>query len=268
MVFRTTMMHLGERLKEIYNYRNMVFSLVKRDLRGKYRNSAFGFLWNFLNPLFQIIIYYIVFSSLMSFDMESYHVFLTAGMIPWFFFSSSMTAGSSCIVNQASMVQKMKFPREVIPIVLLISNLINFLIAYSIVFAMIAVTGYGFSGTSLLFLPVVVILQFLFTLGIVFITSSLDVYYRDVSSIVGVLMMGMIWVTPVIYRSYFGSELLQTILKYNPLTYFMNIYHDLLYYKTIPNLYDFEICGALAVIVLIIGWLIFVKLQYKFAEEL
>jgi ABC-type polysaccharide/polyol phosphate export systems, permease component len=262
------MTYLGNRLKEIYRYRNMVFSLVKRDLKGRYRNSAFGFLWNFLNPLFQIIIYYIVFSSLMSFDMEAYHIFLTAGMIPWFFFSSSMTAGSSCIVNQAGMIQKMNFPREVIPIVLLTSNLVNFLIAYSMVFAMAAVTGYGFSGIALLFLPLVVVLQYLFTLGIVFATSSLDVYYRDVSSIIGVLMMGMMWVTPVIYRSYFGSELLQTILKFNPMTYFMNIYHDILYYKTVPAFYDLQVCGLLAVITLVAGWLIFVRLQHRFVEEL
>jgi ABC-type polysaccharide/polyol phosphate export systems, permease component len=268
MSVRTSVNYMADRLKRIYDYRNMISSLVKRDLKGRYRNSVFGFLWNFMNPLFQIMIYFIVFSALMSFGMDSYYVFLTAGMIPWFFFSSSMTAGSGCIVNQAGMVSKINFPREVIPIVLVTSNLVNFLISYAFVLALIAITGYGFSGIALLFLPIIVIIQYLFTLGIVFLTSSIDVYYRDISSIVGVLMMGMIWITPVIYRDYFGSEVLQTILKYNPMTYFMNIYHDILYFKVIPGVFDLFVCSLLAIITLIGGWMIFVKLQHGFAEKL
>ena len=246
----------------------MILSLTKRDLKGRYRNSALGFLWNFMNPLFQIIIYFIVFSALISFDMEAYYIFLPVGMIPWLFFSGSMNAGSNCIVNQASMVKKVNFPREVIPIVTVLSNFVNFLISYMIVFALIIVTGHGFSGIALMALPIIVFLQFLFILGMVFITSAANVYYRDVSSIIGVLMMGMIWITPVIYRGYFEDALLQTILKYNPMTYFMNVYHDILYSKMIPSMFDLQVCGVLAVIVLVVGWLIFVKLQRGFAEEL
>jgi len=259
---------LKYRLKDIYNYRNMILSLVKRDLKGKYRNSGLGFLWNFMSPLFQIIIYFIVFSSLMAMDMEYYYVFLTAGIVPWFFFSVSMTAGSACIAHQAGMIKKMNFPREVVPIVAVTTNLVNFLISYAIVFVLIALTGYGFEGMALLFLPVIIVFQYFFILGAVFLFSSIDVYYRDVSSIMGVLMMGMIWVTPVIYRSYFGSDLLQTILKYNPMTYFLNVFHDILYYKVIPNVEDLMICGLLAGIALVFGWLVFVKLQRKFVEEL
>ena len=268
MTFRTNMSYLRGRIAEVYRYRNMISSLVKRDLKGRYRNSALGFLWNFMNPLFQIIIYFIVFSALMIFTMDAYYVFLPVGMMPWFFFSGSMNEGSKCIVSNSSMVSKMNFPREVIPIKTVLSNFVNFLISYSIVFVLIAVTGYGFNGIALLLLPVIIIIQFFFILGIVFMTSATNVYYRDVSSVIGVLMMGMIWITPIMYRSYFDDALLQTIIAYNPLTYFMNVYHDILYFKTVPDLFDLGVCTLLAVTVMIIGWLIFVKLQHRFAEEL
>ena len=268
MALQTAMGHIKGRFKEIYNFRNMIFSLVGRDLRGKYRNSSLGVLWYLMNPLFQIIIYFIVFSSMASFEMEAYYVFLTAGIIPWFFFSHSMSAGASCIVSQAGMIKKISFPREVIPITVVISNLVNFLIAYAIVFALIGVTGHGFNGIALLFLPVIVAIQFLFILGLVFLTSSLNVFYRDVSSIIGVLMMGMMWISPVIYRSYFGTELLQTILTYNPMTYFLNVFHDIMYSKIVPSMFDLGVCCLLALFAIILGWTVFAKLQHKFAEEL
>ena len=260
---------LRERIKSIFHYRNMIYSLVKRDLKGRYRNSAFGFLWNFMNPLFQIIIYYIAFSALVFRDMPAYYIFLPCGMIPWHFFSSSVSAGSSCIVSNGGMVKKINFPREVVPITLVTKNLVNFMIAYTIVFLMVIVTDFGFNGMALLFLPVIILIEYVFILGLVFLTSSVDVYYRDISQIMGVLMMGMIWVTPVIYRNYMiESTLLETIIKYNPMTYFMNVIHDIMYFKVIPDMFDLIICMILAVAAIVIGWLTFVKLQRGFAEEL
>ena len=268
MTFRSSASYLKHRIAEVYGYRNMISSLVKRDLKGRYRNSALGFLWNFMNPLFQMIIYYIVFSALMPFTMEAYYVFLPVGMIPWLFFSGSMNEGSKCVVNNSSMICKINFPREVVPITTVLSNFINFLISYAMVFALIAMTGHGFNGIALTLLPIIIALQLIFILGIVFMTSATNVYYRDVSSVIGVLMMGMIWITPVMYRSYFDDALLHMVLTYNPMTYFMNVYHDILYFKTVPDLFDLGVCTLLATITIIVGWLIFVKLQRRFAEEL
>ena len=105
-----------ERIKEIYAYREMIVSLVKRDLKGRYKGSALGFLWTFLNPLFQLIVYTMVFSTIMRAGIKDYYLFLFVALIPWIFFSTSLAGGASCIMAQQDMVKKIYFPREVLPI--------------------------------------------------------------------------------------------------------------------------------------------------------
>lgn len=114
-------------LREIYAYRQMIFSLIKRDLRGRYKGSFLGFLWTFLNPLFQLIVYTIVFSNIMRAGYEDYYLFLFVALIPWIFFSTSVIGGASCIWAQKDMVNKIYFPREVLPIAHVTCQLVNML---------------------------------------------------------------------------------------------------------------------------------------------
>lgn len=130
-------------LREIYAYRQMIFSLIKRDLRGRYKGSFLGFLWTFLNPLFQLIVYTIVFSNIMRAGYEDYYLFLFVALIPWIFFSTSVIGGASCIWAQKDMVNKIYFPREVLPIAHVTCQLVNMLLSFLVVFAVILVTGYG-----------------------------------------------------------------------------------------------------------------------------
>ena len=115
-------------IREIYEYREMIFSLVKRDLRGRYKGSVLGFLWTFLNPLFQLLVYTMVFSIIMRMGYEKYYLFLFVALVPWIFFSTSVTAGASCIWAQKDMVNKIYFPREVLPIAHVTSMLVNMLL--------------------------------------------------------------------------------------------------------------------------------------------
>ena len=102
--------------KEIYQYRQMIFSLVKKDLRGRYKGSVLGFLWTFINPLMQLVVYTFVFTYIMKAGIEKYYLYLFVALIPWIFFSSAITGGSSSIVAQKDLIKKIYFPREVIPI--------------------------------------------------------------------------------------------------------------------------------------------------------
>ena len=103
-------------LKEIYDYRQMIFSLVRKELRGRYKGSALGFLWTFINPLLQLCVYTFVFSIVMPNNIDKFYLYLFVGLIPWLFFSGSLTGGAACILNQKDMVKKIYFPREVMPI--------------------------------------------------------------------------------------------------------------------------------------------------------
>ena len=103
-------------IKELYAYREMIFSLVRRDLKGRYKGSALGFLWTFLNPLFQLCVFTVVFSVIMRNDIEDFYLFLFVALIPWIFFSTCLSGGASCILSQQDMVKKIYFPREVLPV--------------------------------------------------------------------------------------------------------------------------------------------------------
>jgi len=128
----------------------MVFSLIKRDLRGRYKGSVLGFLWTFLNPLFQLVVYTIVFSTIMKAGYDEYYLFLFIALIPWIFFSTSIAGGASCIWAQKDMVNKIYFPREVLPIAHVTCQLINMLLSFVVVFIVVIVSGHGIYPIALL----------------------------------------------------------------------------------------------------------------------
>ena len=115
-------------IRELYEYREMIFSLVKRDLKGRYKGSVLGFFWTFLNPLLQLCVYTMVFSVIMRNDIEQYYLFLFVALIPWIFFSTSVSGGSGCIWAQQDMVKKIYFPREVLPVAYVTSQFVNMLL--------------------------------------------------------------------------------------------------------------------------------------------
>ena len=256
------------RIKEIYNYNDMIWSLVKRDLRGRYKGSFFGFLWNFINPLCQIIVYIIVFSTIFRSGIDKYYAFLMVGIMPWNFFAESLGQGSGCIVSQADMTKKIYFPREVLPISTVTSRFVNMCLTFVIVFIIIGFSGIGFSIKALCFLPIVMILEYILTLGVTTLLSAITVYFRDIEHITGVVLMAWIWMTPVMYSNDALTGWISTVLKLNPMTYVINAYHSILYYKDLPNMGDLGIIAAIGIICLVIGECVFMHLEGGFAEEL
>ena len=127
-------------VREIYEYREMIFSLVKRDLRGRYKGSVLGFLWTFINPLLQLMVYTLVFSVIMRNGIKDYYLFLFVALIPWIFFSTCVSGGCGCILGSADMVKKIYFPREVLPIAFVTGNFVNMLLCFIVVFAVLIVS--------------------------------------------------------------------------------------------------------------------------------
>ncbi|MCR5719235.1 MAG: ABC transporter permease, partial [Lachnospiraceae bacterium] len=152
-------------IKELYNYREMIFSLIKRDLRGRYKGSALGFLWTFINPLMQLLVYTLVFSFIMRADVEKYYLFLFVALIPWLFFSTAIAGGAGCIRSQQSLVNKIYFPREVLPIAHVTSMFINMLLSEIVVIAVILISGWGFNFKIMIYLPIVMAVEYILALG-------------------------------------------------------------------------------------------------------
>lgn len=257
-----------QRIKNIYAYRDMIYSLVHRELRGRYKGSVLGFLWTYINPLCQIIVYSAVFSVIFRVQIDKFYLYLTIGMMPWVFFNTSVQGGSTCVRAQADLVKKIYFPREVIPISYVTSAFLNMLFSFIIVFLAVFAAGWGFNPLALLFLPLIMIIEYILALGIAFIVSAVTVYFRDLEQIVGVMMMAWIYLTPIMYDVDFIPEQFRTLFFINPMTPVIVVYHDILYYRVIPSSESLLQAVLVSLAIFAVGFLLFWKLDQGFAEEL
>lgn len=253
---------------ELWAYRQMIASLVKKDLRGRYKASVLGFLWTFINPLLQLGVYTIVFGFIMRTDIDKYYLHLFVALIPWLFFATSVTGGSSSIIAHKDMVQKIYFPREVIPISYVTSCFVNMLLSFVIVLLVVILSGVQLSAAGLLLLPVVALTEYLLALGFAMILSALTVYLRDLEHIMGIVVMAWMYLTPVIYSINAIPENMKTIFMLNPMTPVIIAFRDILYYGRVPDMKAVGISAAAGLAVLALGFLIFGKLKKRFAEEL
>lgn len=256
------------KIREIYHYRTMIASLIKRDLRGRYKGSVLGFAWTFLNPLLQLLVYTMVFSTIMRSGIEDYYLFLFVALIPWIFFSASLTGGSSCVWAQKEMVKKIYFPREVLPIAHVTCQLVNMLLSFIIVFLALLVSGKGIDISILWYLIPIILVEYLLAIGIAFISSSLTVYFRDLEHILGIVSMAWQFLSPVMYSIDMVPASVMPIFMLNPMTPIITAYRDILYYQKAPQLGTLTHAFVLGIVILIIGWFLFGKLERHFAEEL
>ena len=246
----------------------MIFSLVKKDLRGRYKGSVLGFLWTFINPLLQLVVYTIVFSFILKTNIERYYLYLFVALIPWIFFSSSITVGSASIVAQKDLIKKIYFPRMVIPISYVTSSFVNMRLCFIVIFAVIIVSGAGINFLALLTLPVIMLVEYILALGMAMLTSAITVYFRDLEHILGIVTMAWMYMTPIMYDKSIVPENLMPIFNLNPMTHVIECYRAVLYEKKIPDLTTLLSAAGLGILILIVGILVFNKLQKRFAEEL
>lgn len=257
-----------QRIKDIYAYRDMIFSLVRRELRGRYKGSVLGFLWTYINPLCQVVVYSAVFSVIFKVEIDKFYLYLIIGMMPWTFFNTSVQGGTTCIRAQADMVKKIYFPREVIPIAYVTSAFVNMLLSFIIVFLAVLVSGYGFDLQVLLYLPLIMVIEYLLALGIAFIVSSITVYFRDLEQIVGVIMMAWIYITPIMYNMDYVPEEYRSLIVLNPMTPIVEVYHQILYYRMVPTTNYLLLAGGASLVIFIVGFFVFGRLDRNFAEEM
>lgn len=253
--------------KNLYNYRELLKTSVKKEIRGKYKNSFLGVLWSFLNPLLQIAVYAIVFPLILQNKQENYVIFLCCGLIPWNFFSTAINRSAFTMIENGNIIKKVYFPREILPISITTSEAINFMISTIIIFAFVIFSGIGISK-YILFYPIVLIAQYLLILAISFILSSVCVYFRDLQHLIGVALQLLFYATPIVYAANSIPENFLWILKINPMTYIINGYRDIFYNQTMPDLKMLFIVIGIMIILSVIGYIIFNKLQKGFAEEL
>lgn len=253
--------------KELYNYRELLKTNIKKEVRGKYKGSWLGVLWTFLNPLLMLAVYAFVFPYILRVQVENYTIFMIVALIPWNFFTTAIQSGTGSVVANGNILKKVYFPREIIPISITTSQLVNFLITCVIMFIFILFSGVGFS-VHLLLMPLLILIQYLITLALTFVLSALTVFVRDVDHFVSVALTLGFYATPIVYQASMLPEKFQWVLNFNPMAQLVEAYRAILYYHQLPNFTMIGIWGILSVMLLILGYIIFKNLEKSFVEEL
>ena len=253
-------------IKELYSYRQLLKSNVKKEIRGKYKGSFLGVLWSFVNPLLMTLVYAIVFPIILKSTQPHYVTFIVIAILPWTWFTTVIAQGTSTMIANGGIIKKVYFPREILPISVNTSGLINYLISCLIILIFLIFSGLGVSW-YIIFLPLIVLIQYILLQGIIFITSAINVYVRDAEYIINFLVMMLFYATPILYSSTLFPEKFRWILNLNPMTTIIESYRAVFYYQTFPNFKMLFFVGLFSIALWFVGLAIFKKLKKGFAEE-
>jgi len=272
------MLRFINNLRELYKCRALIKTLVGRELKARYRGTILGFFWSFFNPLLLMIVYTVVFGFILmprdpAFEGSPwlYALFLFCGVLPWqVWFSASSLESANVLVAQGNLIKKMLFPTEILPIVVVTSNFIHFLLGIPILFLFIPVLGKSYTP-YLLFLPIVILVQYVFTLGFCLLVSSLTVHFRDIRDILANLLTFWFFASPIIYPMTFHTvqkhTWLQICLNLNPMTHIMWGYQSCVFYGELFHWKRLGITFLISLVLFFIGYYIFDRLRDSFPEE-
>ena len=252
--------------KNLYNYRELLKSNVKKEVRGRYKGSFLGILWSFVNPLLQVLVYAIVFPYIMRVKTDNYLQYLIVGIIPWNFFVTVLNQGMITVRMNAGVIKKVYFPREILPISVALSGLVNFFISCIIILIFCVFGGLGISWHIIL-LPVVALIQFILSLGLILALSAMNIYVKDTEYIVQFITNMVFYVTPILYTITLFPEKLRWLLYINPMTELLEFYRDIFMYHQLPSLASILYLVGISLCIFFIGLAIFRKLEKGFAEE-
>lgn len=254
-------------MEEIWDSRNILRSLVVKNLIGRYKYSFLGFMWNFIVPVITLIVYYVVFTQIRISNIPDFWIFISSALFPFNFMISNLVGGSGCIISNSTLIKKIYFPKEIVVLSQIISSFIVMAIGCCFVILAIVISGHQLNICILLLVPLIVLIV-LFTTGLTLFLSSITVYVRDVQYLLGSLSMVFYFMTPMYFMADSVSGLLSAIIWVNPFTYFVESIHYLVYLGVFPPIHYLTICVVLAIVALIVGVVVFTKLKKGFVERL
>ena len=250
-------------MRELYRYRDLIWMLVVRDLKVRYRRSVIGFLWTMLQPLLTMIVLHAVFSALFKFDIVNFPVYALSGIMFWNFFSQSITVSMNSLKSHAYILQKVPVPLAIFPITTVISGLINLFFTLIPLFGILIFTGHEITS-AILFLPVAILVATLFTLGAGLLLSPLAVFFSDVVELVGVILTMLYFLTPIFYpKEIVANQSWYWIVQYNPIRSILEIFRDPIYFRKIPPLDHFSVALLVTAVVLALGAWVFKRSSAK-----
>jgi ABC-type polysaccharide/polyol phosphate export permease len=259
-------------LAALLKYRGLVQSLVVRELKARYRGSVLGFFWSFVNPLLLLLIYSFVFTVVLPgthpADIEPYALFMFCGILPWTWFSSSLLEASNVLIAGGNLIKKVLFPAEVLPIVTVLANMVHFFLGLPILAVFLVYYRISPDRAELVWLPLVVLVQLLLTVGLALIVSALTVHFRDIKDLLANLLTFWFFATPIIYPMAAAPIEGRRLLNVNPFTHLAISYQEILFYNGPFGHWKWLLALLLASMGLFLfGYFLFDRLRDSFAEE-
>ncbi len=258
-------------LRQLARYRGLIQTLVARDLKARYRGSVLGFFWSFINPLLLLLIYAFVFSKVLPGthpeEIEPYALFMFCGILPWTWFSSSLSESANVLISGGNLIKKVLFPAEILPIVTVLANMIHFFFGLPILVIFLIYYQTSISITELAWFPVVVLIQLILTTALSLILAALTVHFRDIKDILSNLLTFWFFATPIIYPVS-AAAFAKTFLNLNPFTHLAVAYQEILFYPGPFGHWKWLLAvGAASVALFFVGYFLFDRLRDSFAEE-
>ena len=256
-----------------WQFRGFILGSVKREFQARYQNSLLGALWTFINPLAMILVYTLVFSQLMKARLPgvdnglAYGIYLCAGILTWGFFAEMIGKGQSMFLENARLLKKLSFPRICLPIVVLCNASLNFAIISGL-FIVFLLLSDNFPGWSILGALPVLFIQALFALGLGICLGVLNVFFRDVGHLTGVLLQFWFWFTPIVYPLSVLPEQLQVLVQLNPMAQLVAAYQGIFIHQQWPDWHSLWPCLILAVVFCLVGLALFRKRAGEMVDEL
>ncbi|MFZ5469895.1 MAG: ABC transporter permease [Myxococcota bacterium] len=255
-----------QNLRELYRYRALLWSLTLRELKARYRASILGFLWTFLNPTLLMLVYALVFSVYMRQQIPRYTYFMFVGLLPWIFFASSVTGGTSAISDRRDLLTKVRFPAQVLPATVISTNLCNYLLSLPLMVLLGVLYG-DWPSWHAVFFPAVTAIQTLFVLALVFALSAINVRFRDLQHVIGNLVTLWFFLTPVLYSARVIPERYRELLvNANPMAVIITSYQAIFYDHQLPPALPLASVAVLSTGVLWVATRIFEARREEFAE--
>ena len=253
-------------LGALIDFRQLIALLVVRELKVRYKRSVFGLIWTMLNPLLLMVVYTVVFTTIMPVAQRNFSIFLLSALLPWIFFNTAVLQGLNSILGNQDLIRKVRVPQSVFPLSVVGSNLVNFTLSMVPLFLLMFALQQRFSA-ALLFLPVAVLLLTVFTSGVTLLLATFTVFFRDVRHLAEVMLQMMMYLSPVLYdlnmlgqNKAWGFHLFQWFLAVNPLTYLLALVREPVYYARVPDASTIGIATASSFLALVIGYKVFQRL--------
>jgi len=256
-------------LLNLLNYSDLIKALVNRDLKARYKKSILGYIWTWLDPLLTMFVFIFVFGILLNIRTENFPVYLITGLVPWIFFSQTIIGSVEIITNNAELIKRVFFPREIFPLTLSFSNAINML--FSLIVVLVLVFLYQLPLTlQFILLPVHIIFLLLFSLGIGFFLSYLNVFFRDLSHIIPFIIRLWFFLTPVFYvvDKRIPEKYLSVYWILNPPAVFLSLFRSALMGKDLPDLKYVFVCYLTATLIFTFGYTFFKKNESRMVKRI